>query len=220
MGQFGTTAVRTADTYGVLPTRTRHRLPTSPRSPHVATRPSSRQFRPGGVQPVVNATFLTPRSRCVAGVLVLTCATLIAYWPALSAGFIWDDDVMLTSNPLVKADDGLYRMWFTFESVDYWPVTGSSFWLEWRLWGMRALGYHLSNVLQHIASALLVWLVLHQLSIPGAWIAACLFALHPVNVESVAWITQRKNTLSQIFLLLSIVWFIRYDSRSRSPNAA
>jgi protein O-mannosyl-transferase len=153
-------------------------------------------------------------------VLVLTCATLIAYWPALSAGFIWDDDVILTSNPLVKADQGLYRMWFTLESVDYWPVTGSSFWLEWRLWGMRASGYHLSNVLQHIASALLVWLVLHKLSIPGAWIAACLFALHPVNVESVAWITQRKNTLSQIFLLLSIVWFIRYDTRLRGPNAA
>ena len=161
-----------------------------------------------------------PRWKLATGALLLICATLIAYWPALSGGFIWDDDVMLTSNPLVKASDGLYRMWFTTEPIDYWPVTGSSFWLEWRLWGMRAAGYHVSNVLQHVVSALLIWMILRHLSIPGAWLAACLFALHPVNVESVAWITQRKNTLSELFLLLSIFCYLKYDSRSPAPDAA
>jgi hypothetical protein len=154
-----------------------------------------------------------------AGVAALLCLTLLAYSPVYSAGFIWDDDVMLTSNALVKASDGLLRMWFTTDNVDYWPVTGSSFWLEWRLWGMRAAGYHVSNVLQHAGSALLVWMLLRALGIPGAWFAACLFAVHPVNVESVAWISQRKNTLSQLFFLLSLLCFVQYDTL-RQPSAA
>lgn len=158
--------------------------------------------------------------KCASGILVLECATFAAYWPALSAGFIWDDDVMLTSNAAVKARDGLLQMWLSTRSVDYWPVTGTSFWIEWRLWGMHAAGYHVSNVLQHLASAAMLWAVLRRLSIPGAWVAACLYALHPVNVESVAWITQRKNTLSQVLLLLSVLTYLRYDRAMSRPDVA
>ena len=102
-------------------------------------------------------------------------------------------------------------MWFTTEAVDYWPMTGTTFWLEWRLWGTNPFGYHVTNLLLHLASAGLIWAVLQRLSIPGAAIAACLFALHPVNVESVAWIVQRKNVLSLVFYLLSALCFVIHD---------
>src|SRR5580704_1125669 len=144
-------------------------------------------------------------------VALLTIVTVAAYWPALTAGFVWDDDVMLTNNPLVKAADGLWRMWFTRQAVDYWPVTGTSLWLEWRLWGASAAGYHATNIALHVASAVLVWMVLRRLLIPGALLAALWFAVHPVNVESVAWIAQQKNLLAMLFFLLSVYCFLRTD---------
>src|ERR1035437_4408213 len=128
--------------------------------------------------------------------LVLVAATLAVYWPALGGGFIWDDDVMLRNNPYVKSPGGLYFIWCSTRLPDFFPLTSTSLWLECRLWGMHPLGYHLSNVLLHAASAVILWRVLRRLAVPAAWLAALLFAIHPVNVESVAWITERKNTLS------------------------
>jgi tetratricopeptide (TPR) repeat protein len=153
------------------------------------------------------------RSWIVVGIS-LTIAAFLAYWPALTGQFVWDDDILLTGNALVKASDGLYRMWFTTEAVDYWPMTGTTFWLEWRLWGANPFGYHVTNLLLQLGNAGLTWLVLRRLSIPGAAIAACLFALHPVNVESVAWIAQRKNVLSLFFYLLSALCFLSHDDDS------
>jgi hypothetical protein len=144
----------------------------------------------------------------VALLVVLTCA---AYWPSLRGGFLWDDDVLLTNSSMVKAPDGLYRIWFTTEPVDYWPMTNTSFWLEWRLWGLHATGYHVTNLTLHIANAFLLWAILRRLRIPGAWLAALIFGVHPVNVESVAWIAQRKNTLSMLFFLSSILWYLKAE---------
>ncbi len=146
------------------------------------------------------------------GIAVLVAVGLAVYWPSITGGFLWDDDALLTQNALVKAPDGLYRMWFTTGAVDYWPLTNSSFWLEWRLWGMHPAGYHVTNLLLHIASAGLAWGILRRLQIPGAFIAALIFVVHPVNLESVAWIAQRKNTLSLLFFLVSIHCFLRHDS--------
>jgi len=143
--------------------------------------------------------------------LLLIGVTFLAYLPTLKAGFIWDDDTFLTRNPLMKAGDGLYRFWFTTQAPDYFPVTYTPLWLEWRLWGMHAAGYHAVNLALHIAGALLLWAVLRRLRIPGAYAAAFIFAVHPVNVESVAWITQRKNLMAMMFYLLSILCFLQSE---------
>lgn len=145
--------------------------------------------------------------------LLLAGLVLAAYWPALQGAFIWDDHVLITTNPLVHAGDGLWRIWFTTQAVDYWPVTNSSFWIEWRLWGPSPVGYHVTNALLHAASAWCLWNLLRRLHVPGASLAALLFAVHPLNVESVAWITQRKNTLSLLLVLASVFAYVRCTER-------
>jgi tetratricopeptide (TPR) repeat protein len=144
---------------------------------------------------------------------------MLAYWPAIHGGFLFDDDAMVTGSALVKASDGLRRMWFTTEAIDYWPLTNSSLWLEWRLWGAAPTGYHVTNVLLHIASALVLWSILRRLRFPAPWLGAMVFALHPVNVQSVAWIAQRKNTLALFCFLLATAAFLN-DQRSGSIQPA
>ncbi|MGD9022958.1 MAG: tetratricopeptide repeat protein, partial [Deltaproteobacteria bacterium] len=147
----------------------------------------------------------------ILGVCVILVVTFVAYIPAMRGDFIWDDDSFLTDNPLIKAPDGLYRFWFSTEPPDYFPLTSTTLWLEWRLWGMNAFGYHVTNVLLHVLSSILIWLVLKHLKIPGAWVAAMIFAVHPVNVEAVAWITQRKSTLPLVFYFLSILLYLKFE---------
>ena len=153
-----------------------------------------------------------------AGAALIAIAAFIAYLPSINGGFVWDDDLLLTNNYLVKAADGLQRFWCTTEAKDYWPATNTSFWIEWRLWGMNSTGYHVSNLILHIVEALLIWIILRKLSIPGAFLAAMIFAVHPVNVESVAWIAQRKNTMAMLFFLLSILWYLKADMTSENAR--
>ncbi len=157
--------------------------------------------------------------RVPAGIVLIVLAAWLAYLPSLSGGFILDDDKLLTENELIKAPDGLYRFWCTTEAQDYWPVANTMLWIEWRLWGMNSMGYHVANLILHIASALLIWIILRKLSIPGAFWAAMIFAVHPVNVESVAWIAQCKGMLAMFFFLLSILCYLKHFSVSCSDNA-
>jgi tetratricopeptide (TPR) repeat protein len=157
---------------------------------------------------VRTAAAATP-ARTIGFAALLVLATVIAYLPTLHNGFVWDDGSFLTANPLIKAPDGLRRFWLTTEPTDYWPVTSSTLWLEWRLWGGHAAGYHATNLVLHVTEVLLLWAVLRRLRLPGATLAALLFAVHPVNVESVAWVAQRKNLMAMLFFLLSILAFLR-----------
>jgi protein O-mannosyl-transferase len=157
----------------------------------------------------------SPRLRDWLWGLLLVIATIVAYQPVWHAGFIWDDKAILLTNPLIPKADGWYQAWFNHVADDYVPVTITSLWLEWRLWGANPLGYHLDNVLLHVCSALLLWRILLRLKIPGAWLAAALFALHPVNVESVAWITQRKNTLTMLLFLAAVKFYLTFEDSGR-----
>jgi len=147
----------------------------------------------------------------IAGGLLLVALTFVAYAPALRGGFVWDDALYVRDDPLIKANDGLRRFWCTTEFTDYYALSNTSLWLEWRLWGNHPRGYHVTNILLHAVNALLIWRLLQRLRIPAAWFAALVFALHPVNVMSVAWISERKNVLSLLFALLTLLAFLRWD---------
>jgi hypothetical protein len=139
------------------------------------------------------------------GGLFIILATLAAYWPVFSAGFIWDDDAYVTDNPLLTAPDGLSSIWFSAHSQSqYFPLVFSTLRLEYALWGLNPVGYHVVNVGLHIVNSLLVWALLRRLALPRAWLAAAVFALHPVQVETVAWVTELKNTESTLFYLLAV----------------
>lgn len=143
--------------------------------------------------------------------LILVLATLLAYGPAYRAGYVWDDESYVVNNETLRSPDGLRRIWFEIGATDqYYPLVFTTFWLEYQLWGLHPAGYHIVNVLLHAASALMLWLMLRRLGVKWAMLAGLLFALHPVNVESVAWVTERKNTLSLLFYLGAMWYCLRY----------
>ncbi len=144
-------------------------------------------------------------------------AALVAYFPALKGDFLWDDAGHVT-NPALQSWSGLMRIWFEPGTTQqYYPLLHSAFWFEHKLWGDAVLGYHVVNVLQHAAAATLFGLLLRRLAVPRAWFAAALFLLHPVCVESVAWISEQKNTLSLVFYLCAALAYLRFDA-GRSPR--
>jgi len=163
--------------------------------------------------------FSLSRERVWLFAMVLVLATIFAYRPAWNGGFLWDDDFYVTKNRLLTAPDGLRLIWFSLESPSqYFPLTYTSFWVERMLWGLEPAGYHWVNILLHATNALLVWRLLAELRVPGAWLAAGIFALHPVQVESVAWITERKNVLMAFFFLLALLAWTRFiDERNQGP---
>src|SRR5438874_7902474 len=159
------------------------------------------------------------RWSCLLFGLILAAATIFAYRPAWNGGFLWDDDVYITNNELLTAPDGLRRIWFSLDSPSqYFPLVYSTFRIEHAIWGVDPTGYHWANLLLHIGNALLVWLVLARLKAAGGWLAGAIFALHPVQVESVAWITERKNVLMGFFFMLTLVaWIAFSDERTKRP---
>ncbi len=133
---------------------------------------------------------------------------VLVYLPAFRCGFIWDDDDYITENRTIQQRDGLKQIWLDPRATpQYYPLVHSTFWLEHQLWGLHPSGYHAVNVILHSALTVMVWLVLVRLEVPGAWVAAAVFGLHPVHVESVAWITERKNVLSGL-CTVSAMWEI------------
>ena len=160
-------------------------------------------------------------SALLAGLLIFF--TLIVYIPAMRGGFVWDDDYHVKDNANLRSVGGLAQIWLDPFSggYQYYPLVFTSFWLEYQLWGPSPTGYHVVNVLLHAINAVLLWLVLRRLKVPGGWLAAMIFAIHPVQVESVAWITERKNVLSGLFYLSSALCMLRFyslDSQEEDPS--
>ncbi len=142
---------------------------------------------------------------------LLVALTFVAFAPVLRAGFVWDDDVYVTENPKLQDLSGLRDIWLDIGATKmYVPLAFTTLWIEHQLWGNRPLGYHFVNLLLHAACAVLLWLLLARLELPGAGLAAALFAVHPVFVESVAWVTEIKNTQSALFALLCGLTYRRF----------
>ena len=161
-------------------------------------------------------SFTKPHLLACLGALGLCLLTILIYRPAWHGGFIWDDDRYVTHNHLLTAPDGLRRIWFSLDAPSqYFPLTYTVLRIERSLWGLNPTGYHWVNILLHVANALLVWRVLSRLKIPGASLAAAVFAVHPVQVESVAWISELKNVLMGFFFLLTLWMWIEYVDPTR-----
>lgn len=155
--------------------------------------------------------------RAAAGSALLLAAVLIAYWPAMrDGGWIWDDDAHVTNNPALRNPDGLRKIWTNPKAVpthQYYPLVHTTFWLQYPRDGspLDPMPFHVANVLLHATSAIVLWQLLRKLLVPGAFVAAAIWALHPINVESVAWVTERKNVLSGLLYLLAAAAYLRFE---------
>jgi Flp pilus assembly protein TadD len=150
---------------------------------------------------------------------VIVLAGLWVYSPAYHGDWLWDDDQLLTQNLTVQhrvspdpsvppnSLQSLAKLWFNPDGADYFPLSYTALWAQWPFFGLRSTGYHVTTILLHIAGSLLLWALLAKMRIPGAWLSGLVFAIHPVCVESVAWVSETKNTLSlPLFLISAICW--------------
>jgi protein O-mannosyl-transferase len=187
--------------------------PVKRRKPSSAARRDESAAEEGGDA----AWFRSPAMKDAIFAAALLLVVLLAYQPAWHGGLVWDDDAHVTA-PALRSWHGLYRIWFEVgATLQYYPFVHSVFWIEHKLWGDATLGYHLVNIFLHVAAAVMVAAILRRLAIPGAYLAAAIFALHPVQVESVAWITELKNTLSGVFYLAAALLYFRFD-RTRKTD--
>ena len=152
--------------------------------------------------------------------LVLVIATFAAYQSVWHAGFVWDDNDHLTANPAMTSPHGLRMIWSSLAVSRYYPLTLTTFWLQRRLWGLNPTPYHLVNITLHAINGILVFQLLRRLRVRAAWLAAMLWVLHPVNVESVAWVTELKNTESGLFFFAAVLCFLRFESDRRPREYA
>jgi tetratricopeptide (TPR) repeat protein len=143
--------------------------------------------------------------------LAIPILVIVTYLPAIRGGYVWDDDDYVVNNLTLRTTEGLRDIWLAPRaSPQYYPLVFTTFWVEYQLWKLHPLGYHLVNVLLHAANALLLYLVLRKLDVPAAAVTAAMFALHPVHVESVAWVTERKNVLSALLFLCAMLAYLRF----------
>jgi tetratricopeptide (TPR) repeat protein len=159
------------------------------------------------------ADALAVRWRLIFGALLLG-VTLLVYQPAWNGKALLDDNDHAINTPQLRSLQGLSDLWFAPHTTrQYHPLLDTVYWLEDKLWGQSVLGYHLVTILLHAASALLLLTILRRLEVPGAWLAAAIFALHPVHVESVAWMVELKNTLSGFFFFAAGLAYLRFDEK-------
>ena len=157
----------------------------------------------------------------ILGFAAIIMITIISYLPAFQAGFVWDD-IIFTQNQAVQELGDIWNIWFDPGYIEneghYWPLTYTTFWLEHKIWGLNPAGYHVVNVVLHTINTLLLWRILARLAVPGAWLVAAVFAVHPLHVESVAWVIERKDVLSALFYLAAILAWMRYEATRKGRH--
>jgi len=146
---------------------------------------------------------------------LLILLVILVYLPSMHGAFLWDDQILITENTAVVAPGGLHKIWTGNGTLDYLPTTLSLFWAEFRTWGSDTRGYHAVTVSLHALSAVFLALILKRLRVPGAWLGALIFAIHPVAVESVAWIAETKNTLSGVFYFAALLAYLKFEEDAR-----
>ena len=214
-----------------MPGKKRQRNSRRPRgSPRQAPRQEAKApepAQPAPTGPLVAARFGWRNQPAVAA-LALALLVLASYLPAmLWGGFVWDDRMFILGEPALRDWDGLARIWFAPSEVRepfYRPLTYTTFWLDYQLWGYAPQGYHVLNVLLHAGSVLLLWRILTRLAVPGAWLIAAVFAVHPMHAESVAWAMERKDALSGLFYMACVWAWLPFlaetEGRPRPRNEA
>jgi tetratricopeptide (TPR) repeat protein len=150
--------------------------------------------------------------------LVIAVAAAWVYWPALRGSWIWDDGLEVAANPVIQGSGGWWRAWVAPYGMDYLPLKSTLQWAQWHLWSAHVIGYHASNLALHICGALLLWRLLERMGAGLPWIAGLLFAIHPMAVESVAWISEFKNTLSFPAILLAMLAYMDWDAIPRTRS--
>ena len=182
--------------------------------PHPAAQSASADF--SHVDPVTAAR--APWVR-VLQASTIPIAGLWIYWSAVHGDWQWDDAILVTGNANLRSLHGLWNIWFSAPVTDYWPMSWTLLWIQWHFWGNQPVGYHVVSLLLHLLSSFLVWRVLGKLGLRWAWLAALLFAIHPLGAESVAWVSEIKNTLSLPFFLLSLSAYIDFErTQARSSH--
>ena len=188
-----------------------------PSAPSKPTRQERRQTARNDTRAkrtVATASYRGPVRQDMLALVALCLLVVVCYLPAmLWGGFVWDDAIITKADP-VRDVSGLGRIWFSPSAIGeeghYWPLVYTTFWLEHKLWGFDPTGYHIVNVLLHLANTLLLWHLLRRLAVPGAWMVAAVFAVHPLHVESVAWVIERKDVLSGLFYLAAVLTYMRF----------
>jgi tetratricopeptide (TPR) repeat protein len=150
--------------------------------------------------------------------ILLMASIGASYWPAIMGPFVWDDPIIIGNNPLVTSKEGILGIWFGSRNIEYLPLTYSLFWLEWMCWGGWVPGWHAVNILLHLLNAILIWRILVCLGIKWPKVGSLIFALHPVNVATVAWISEGKNTLSMAFFCYAMLLFLKKQEQKISGS--
>jgi Tfp pilus assembly protein PilF len=183
-----------------------------PAKKHRASHPAGR--RASG-QPWIDVTQSRLKNAVAFHIAIIVLVPFVLYAPSFNNGYIWDDADYVTANRLIQGNSTIFDIWFTHQTPQYYPITFSTFWLEHKIWGLDPRGYHAVNCVLHIANAVLLYFLMQRLVNWLAFPVALIFAVHPIQVETVAWITERKNVLAVLFFLLAVHFSLKHHTEGR-----
>jgi len=184
-------------------------------------RPPPAAFRPPAAAADVSTDDAARWQNLLLQAAIIILAGLWIYSPTYHGEWLWDDDQLVWQNAVVQSTSlrGLAKLWFNPDGADFFPLSYTALWAQWPFFHDQPTGYHITTIVLHIVASLLLWALLDRMRIPGAWLSGLLFAIHPVAVESVAWVSETKNTLSLPFFLLScLCWVMQDEDQNEDQN--